>query len=165
MAQKTMTYVVLILLLGAGFLFGSFFGGALIGGFAAPSGHKAIAEDFKIYDNYYGWLPPPTLVSSGSRKYGEQLSSLSVFKMNSSYQYSVWSFQRKGDTEMFMEIWGPDDSEHSYDVGFGRCGLYSGGYITYQGVTVLNIEFAETSVKPNGQGFSAEGDYAITIQR
>ena len=162
--QKTMTYMVLILLIGGGFLAGSFIGGSLVGGLVAPSDHKAIAEDFQIYDDYYdNYLPKPTLVTFGTLKYGEKLSSLSVFIIDQPYQYSLWIWQRKGDTEMTMEIWGPDPNGN-YDVGFGRTGLYYGGHIEYQGAEVLAIQNA-FSASPNGEGFSTEGEYALTVTR
>ena len=163
MAQKPLTYIVLILLIGGGFLVGSFFGGSLVGGLAVPSDHRAIAEDFKIYDENYGYLPSPKVVSFGTLKYGEKLSSLSVFVVDQPYQYSLWIFQRKGDTEMTMEIWGPD-ADGNYDIGFGRTGLYYGGYIEYKGAEVLMIQNA-FSVTPNGEGISTEGEYALTVTR
>jgi len=163
MAQKPLTYIVLVLLIGGGFLVGSFFGGSLVGGLATPSDHRAIAENFKIYDENYGYLPSPTCVTSGTLKYGEKLSSLSVFVVDQPYKYSFWLWQRKGDTEMTMEIWGPD-VDGNYDVGFGRTGLYNGGYIEYKGVEVLTIQNA-FSVTPNGEGISTEGEYALTVTR
>ena len=165
--QKTMTYMVLILLISGGFLAGSFIGGSLVGGLVTPSDHKAIAEDFQIYDDYYdNYLPKPTLVTFGTLKYGESLSTLSVFKVGQPYQFSCWVFMRKGDVEMCMEIWGPDDSGHSYDVGFGRVGVAGGGHIEYKGETVLTIhDYVENPAVPNGEGVSTEGDYAITITR
>ena len=166
MAQKPLTYILLVLLIGGGFLVGSFFGGSLVGGLVAPSDHRAIVEDFKIYDSTYGYLPKPTLITFGTLKYGESLSTLSVFKVDQPYQFSCWVFMRKGDVEMCMEIWGPDDSGHMYDVGFARLGVASGGHIEYQGETVMTIhDFVASPVVPNGQGVSTEGDYAITITR
>ena len=166
MAQKPLTYIVLILLIGGGFLVGSLVGGSLVGGLAAPSDHKAIAEDIKIYDAEYGYLPKPTLITFGTVKYGEALSSLSVFQLNKPYQFSCWVFARKGDVEIVMEIWGPDDSGHMYDVGFARVGVASGGHIEYQGETVITIhDFVASPVVPNGKGFCTEGDYVITVTR
>ena len=166
MAQKPLTYILLVLLIGGGFLVGSFFGGSLVGGLAAPSDHRAIVEDFEIYDENYGYLPAAKVVSFGTLKYGESLSTLSVFKVDQPYQFSCWVFMRKGDVEMCMEIWGPDDSGHMYDVGFARLGVASGGHIEYQGETVMTIhDFVASPVVPNGQGVSTEGDYAITITR
>ena len=164
MAQKPLTYIVLILLIGGGFLVGSLVGGSLVSGLAVPSDHRAIAEDFKIYDENYGYLPSPKVVSFGTLKYGEKLSSLSVFVVDQPYQYSLWIFQRKGDTEMTMEIWGPD-ADGNYDIGFGRMGLYYGGYIEYKGVEVLTIHSASTDTTINGQGRSHEGEYALTVTR
>jgi len=164
MTQKPLTYIVLVLLIGGGFLVGSFFGGSLVGGLVAPSDHKAIVADFKIYDNYYGYLPSPFLVTSGTLKLGEKLATVSNFIWENPYQFSCWAYARKGDVEFTIEIWGPDESGHTYYVGFGKLGLANGGYIEYQGATVLNIQnnFALT---PNGEGTSGEGIYTLTITR
>jgi len=164
MAQKPLTYIVLILLIGGGFLVGSFFGGSLVGSLAAPSDHKAIVGDFKIYDNYYGYLPSPTLVACGTLKYGTELSAVPNFIIDNSYQFSCWAYMRKGDVEFVIEIWGPDEGGHTYYVGFGKLGLYNGGHIEYQGATVLNVQ-NNYALTPNGEGASGEGIYTLTITR
>ena len=168
--MKSLTYILLILLLSGSFLVGSFFGGSLVGGLATPSDHKAIAEDFKIYDENYGYLPNAKVVSFGTLKYGEKLSSLSVFVVDQPYPFSYWIWQRKGDVEMSMEIWGPADSEPgdtglSYAVNFGRTGLANGGHFEYQDVEVMTIAPAWTDTTPNGQGRTHVGEYCISIER
>jgi len=165
MAQKPLTYILLILLIGGGFLVGSFFGGSLVGGLATPSDHRAIVADFKLYDDYYGYLPSPTCVSSGTLKYAEKLSIIASFQLDEPYQFSFWIWQRKGDVEMSMEIWGPDDSGHIYGVCFGRTGLANGGHIEYKGVEVMTIQPAWTDTTINGQGRSHVGEYAIEVER
>ena len=165
MAQKPLTYILLVLLIGGGFLVGSFFGGSLVGGLVAPSNHKKIAENFKIYDNNYGYLPAPTFMYSSTLKYAESLSTLpSQFTVNSPYTFSLWTFQRKGDTEVTLEIWGPDDTGHGYAVCLARTGLGSGGLIEYKGVEVMTISsYAEQPPIENGEGYRVEGEYFMDI--
>jgi len=163
MAQKSLVYIGLILLLGGGFLVGSFFGGSLVGSLAAPSDHKAIAENFKIYDAVYGYLPQPKFMYSSVLKYGESLGTVpSQFTTNEPYTFSLWIWQRKGDIEITLEIWGPDDTGHGYAICFGRTGLGNGGRIEYKGAVAFVIEKGY-GYRPNEQGYSEEGEYYMDI--
>jgi len=151
MTQKTAAFVVLALLLGAGFLLGSFFGGALIGGYAASSSHRAIVDKIKVVDTRVNLELTPKLVDSGNRKWGEGLTSLGVFIAGKEYPETTWIWQRYGDTDLAMTIWGPDESGTTYDLEFGRLG--SCLKVTYNGVE----KFTVTSELSN------EGFYWFTV--
>jgi hypothetical protein len=154
MAQKTMTYVVLILLLGAGFLMGGLFGGGLIGGYAAPSSHRAIVDRMKVIATEYSNLElTPKLADSGNRKWCEGVPSLSIFTVGKEYPETTWIWQRYGDTELAMTIWGPDESGTHYDLEFGRLG--SCLKVTYDGV--------EKFTTGGHLGHMSEGFYCFTV--
>jgi len=116
MAQKPMIYLVLVLLLGVGFLLGGLFGGAFIGGFAAPSGHKAVIGSMTITDTRINFDLTPKLADSGSTKWNEGFPLNAIFTSQKKYPQSTWIWQRYGDTEVAMTIWGPDDSGELYYV-------------------------------------------------
>lgn len=168
MAQKT-TLVLFTLLLGAGFLLGTFFGGVTIGQLAIPQDHKAIVEDLKLYDNHYGYFASATPLYSKTLSMGEPFSVIGKAPLDftglASYQFSLWSFQRKGDTEMTLEIWGPDNTGKGFALVFSRLGLGNGGHIEYKGVTVLEIHaYDATNMQDNLNGWSTEGEYVLDIK-
>jgi len=138
MVQKTMTYIVLILLLGGGFLLGSFFGSAIIGSYAAPTGHKALIDRMTITDTRINFKFTPKLADSGSRKWGQGFSMIIHFTKDKEYQQSTWIWQRYGDTEVAMTIWGPDDSGERYYV---EASMLGGGpfEVKIDGVTKLTM--------------------------
>ena len=138
MAQKTMIYLVLVLLLGAGFLLGGLFGGGLIGSYAAPSGHKAVIDSMTITDTRINFAFTPKLADSGTRKWGQGFSTISIFTKDKEYPQSTWLWQRYGDTEVAMTIWGPDDSGERYYV---EASMLGGGpfEVKIDGITKLTM--------------------------
>lgn len=142
MVQKTMTYIVLILLLGAGFLLGGLFGGGLIGGFAAPVGHKAVIDSMTITDTRINLELTPKLADSGNRKWNEGFPLSVIFTNQKEYPQSTWLWQRYGDTDVAMTIWGPDDTGETYYV---EAAMLGGGpfEIKIDGVTKLTMQQVE----------------------
>ena len=140
MAQKIVAFVVLALLLGAGFLLGSFFGGTLIGNYAAPSSHKSIVNDFKITFTIAAWGAPtsttPRFVKSETQTWGIA-KPISVFLPTKEYSYSIWNWEYDGEVQYVMQIWGPDETGKSYDIQIMR--NYNPPFtVSYKGETIIS---------------------------
>ena len=136
MAQKPMTYIVLILLIGGGFLVGSFFGGSLVGSLATPADHRAIVAKMKVTNTISNLELTPICVGYKSISYSKGVS-LSTFTVGEDYMQSDWLWKRYDDTELAMTICGPDDTGHMYYLEFGRLG--SNMQVTYDGVEKFTI--------------------------
>ena len=80
--------------------------------------HQAVIDRIKIQDTSINLFLTPKCVDSGQREWGSG-HSLSVFQIGENYQHSTWLWQRYGDTEFTMTIWGPDDMGN-YEVELGR---------------------------------------------
>ena len=143
MAQKTTAFVVLILLIGLGFLAGSFFGG-FFGQLTVPANHKAIIESITIRDTKANVLLSPKLVESSNVEYGKGLSV--YFVKGKVYPQSTWLWQRYGDTEIVMNIWGPDESGRMYGIEIARL-AWNPFEVKINGVTKLTID-PVTSLEP-----------------
>jgi hypothetical protein len=146
MTQKTAAFVVLALLLGAGFLLGSFFGGALIGGYAASSSHRAIVDKIKVVDTTKNLELTPKFVCSKSVTYAKGLSLF--FIPEKDYTFSTWLWQRYDDTELAMTIWGPDESGTHFSLEFGRLG--SNLKVTFDGVEKFTVPACPPSMPAEG---------------
>ena len=138
MAQKTTALVLIMLLMGLGFLAGSFAGG-FIGQLTVPATHKSLVDSMQIIDTTINFELTPKLVDSGSRKWGEGFSTLSVFYKGEEYLHSTWIWQRHGDTEVVMTIWGPDESGEILSIEIARLGS-SAFTVKINGVTKLTID-------------------------
>jgi len=138
MAQKTIVYIALILLLGAGFLLGGLFGG-FIKGFTAPTMHKQIVDNMKIAYAIEGKQPistTPECVYSKTVSWGIQTTPLSVFTFGKEYQYSIWLWKSQDEVQYVMQIWGPDDVGTGYDIQLMR--NYAPPFtVTYKGQTII----------------------------
>ena len=143
MAQKPMIYLVLVLLLGFGFLAGSFTGG-FVAQLTVPAGHKSIIGSMTIRDTQANVLLSPKLVESSNVEWGKGLSV--YFVKGKVYPQSTWLWQRYGDTEIVMNIWGPDESGTMYGVEIARL-AWSPFEVKIDGVTKLTID-PVTSLEP-----------------
>ena len=139
MMQKTTAIIVLIMLIGFGFLAGSFFGG-FFGQLTVPASHKVIVDHMKLTLVATGLPLTVKFVDSVNAEYGKGCP-LSMFTVSKTYACSTWVWQRYGDTEFVMQIWGPGNDGKTYDVAFGRVSGGNAHKLTYKGVTKLN--FAE----------------------
>ena len=138
MTQKTIIYPVLALLLGVGFLLGSLFGGAFIGGYAAPASHKAIVDRIKVINTTVNLeLTPKFACFKSSVTFDKGLPLSSFFLAGKDYGFSTWLWQRYDDTELAMTIWGPDESGKGFYLEFGRLG--SNLRVTYDGVEKFTV--------------------------
>lgn len=143
MTQKTTAFIVLILLLGVGFLAGSFLGGFLTT-FTIPASHKAIVDSMTIIDTRANVKLTPKLVESSNVEAYKGLSVL--FIKGKVYPVTVWLWQRYGDTELVMNIWGPDESGKTYGIEISRL-AWDPFEVKVDGVTKLTIN-AVTSTEP-----------------
>ena len=137
MTQKTATILVLVLLLGAGFLLGGLFGGGLIGSFTAPTSHKSIVDSMTVRDTKANVYLKPKLVESSNVECGKGLSVL--FIKGKVYPQSVWLWQIYGNTEIVMNIWGPDESGKTYGIEISRL-AWDPYEVKIDGVTKLTID-------------------------
>jgi len=135
----------------------------LVGGIAAvwwtttnisvPAEHQTIIDNLVIVDTTKGYaLPAAKCVASGTLQYGVAQSVLSQdFTVGESYAQTTWVWQRSGDTNFVMKIWGPDN-QGGYDVEFGR--LCTDAFtISFNGklmMTVPVIPSMANSVMQNG---------------
>ena len=138
MQQKTSALLILVLMIGVSFLVGSFAGG-FIGQLTVPATHKSLVDSMQIIDTTINFELTPKLVDSGSRKWGEGFSTLSVFYKGEEYLHSTWIWQRHGDTEVVMTIWGPDESGKILSIEIARLGRHPFA-VKIEGVTKLTMD-------------------------
>ena len=118
MTQKTTAFVVLALLLGVGFLLGSFAGG-FIGQLTVPASHKAIVKETKVEAKISSDILKaqlsPSLIESGNQKI-TALDIMDISKkarwINLKHDYTLWKWTYKDEPLIFMRIWGPKDGEY-----------------------------------------------------
>ena len=111
MSQKTTAVLVIVLLMGCGFLVGSFAGG-FIGQLTVPASHKAIIDKMAI--STLGVTLTHAYLSSGKATW--LLSSLTVFPKGNTYTYSLWVYSCQGDPEVAVCITGPGTDGTTYQV-------------------------------------------------
>jgi hypothetical protein len=138
MTQKTTAYLVLALLIGVGFLAGSFMGGFLAASLTVPAKHKAIVDDMKLTLVANGLELQVKFVDSHNAEWGKGCP-LSMFDVGTTYTSTTWLWQRYGDTEFVMQIWGPGNDGKTYQISLGRVSGGNAHVLTYKGVTKLTI--------------------------
>jgi hypothetical protein len=127
MSQKTSAVIIIILLMGFGFLAGSFFGG-FFGQLTVPASHKTIIIDLTIAA-YGSSVLTPTYLTTGKSTW--QLSTLQEnFEWHGTYTYSLWVYSFEGDPEVYVCIWGPGKDGKTYSVELSSA-AHGRGY-TYQ---------------------------------
>ena len=138
MQQKTITVIVILLLMSFGFLIGTFTT-MYIGRQTVPASHQTIIDTMIITDTRLNLVLTPKLVDSGSREWGAGYPLSTTFTLHENYPQSTWIWQRYGDTEIAMSIWGPDKSGTTYYIEVSRL---SGDPFTVKinGVTKLTID-------------------------
>ena len=141
--QKTTALVLIMLLMGLGFLAGSFAGG-FIGQLTVPATHKSLVDSMKIIDTAINFELTPKLVDFGIRTSGEgwplaTIYEVGEFTFGEKYLQSTWIWQRYGDTEVVMTIWGPDASGKILSIEIARLGS-STFTVKIKGVTKLTMD-------------------------
>jgi len=136
MAQKTATILVLVLLMGFGFLAGSFFGG-FFGQLTVPTSHKAIIDSMEVKDVDANFKLTAKLTDSGNNEWMAGLSTLATFTAGQSYPQTIWLWQRYGDTEVVISIWGPSkDDKYLVEVASLGSGPFT---VKVDGTTKVTI--------------------------
>jgi hypothetical protein len=83
------------------------------------SEHSKIAEGIKVTDLATGVsMTVKHLLTTESQFY--PYAPMSGFTPRKTYTQSLWMWCSGDDVDMVMNIWGPSDDGHSYEVGFGR---------------------------------------------
>jgi len=152
-AQKTVAVIVILLFLGAGFFIGSLAGG-FIGQLTVPATHKTIIDSMQVIDTIANFKLTPKLVDSSNVEYAKGLSVM--FIKGKTYPQTVWLWQRYGDTEIIMNIWGPDETGKTYGIEIARV-AWNSFKIKINGETKLTIDQV-TSTAP------AIGYYQLEVQ-
>jgi len=153
MAQKSLAVLVILLFLGAGFFIGSLAGG-FIGHLTVPASHKAIIDSMQVIDTIANFKLTPKLVDSSNVECAKGLSVM--FIKGKTYPQTVWLWQRYGDTDIIMNIWGPDETGKTYSIEIARV-AWNSFKIKINGETKLTIDQV-TSTAP------AIGYYQLEVQ-
>jgi hypothetical protein len=128
--------LLLVVSLGAAGLFGYMAVSAVPN---PPSEVKTIVSNLSITDVTKDSALTVTCVSAGTLSYGAPQSVLpsQSFTLGQSYPQTVWLWQRAGDTQFVMKVWGPDQNG-GYDLEFGRC-CTDQFTVMYKGTTIQSV--------------------------
>jgi len=117
-----------------------------------PSSHQAIITQttVKVTVGNLVFDLTPALINSNI----QTIYAIDIFDVvkkaqwaNQDFPVTQWSWQYKGQTALYMQIWGPRNNE--YLVEFSRCAI-SGISINCKGQTI-NFEAA---INPQSEGFA-----------
>lgn len=126
----------------------------LFGNLTVPASHKAIIDSMEVTDTQANTKLTSRLFSSSTLEYAKGLSV--TFIKGKQYHQTVWSWERYGDVELVMCIWGPDETGKLYGIEISRL-AWNPFEVKIDGVTKLTIE-AVTSTAP------AIGYYQLEVQ-
>jgi len=122
-----------------------------------PPNHQTIVDSIRVRDVDAGLQLTPRLVDSGSSEWGKGLMLVPAFEQGKTYQQTTWLWQRYGDTEFVMTIWGPDESGSLYFIEFGRVGADAFRI-------VVNSETVEIPSILSDPGARCEGYYSFSLE-
>lgn len=87
----------------------------------APADHKAIIDNMKVYDTVAKLYLTPRLADAGLKVYGQGYPlEIWQFTKGEEYEQTTWLWQRFGDTEFCMTIWGAGDDAKTYYFEVGK---------------------------------------------
>ena len=117
--------------------------GAFLGWFAhevfsfPPASHKSIIEAMNVIDTKANFYLTAKCVDYGKR---EWLKGLAVAELipGKQYEHSTWIWQRHGDTDIVMTIWGPDETGQTCLIEIAKLS-WNPFKIKINGQTVLQI--------------------------
>lgn len=137
-------------------------GGFLIGqqsSVTPPDSHALIVKRTAIMDTsteHNGYYLIPKCVDAGARIYGKfSITTLEIFIANREYEQSTWLWQRNGDTEVAMTIWGPGEDGITVMLEFAKLGA-DPFIVQITGTTVITM--------PKSTASPAEGYYVLSAQ-
>jgi hypothetical protein len=131
-----MALLMIVALMSVSILIGSF-ANMFFGRLTAPASHKAIIDSIKVTDTRANVKLTPKLVESNNVECAKGLSVF--FTKGKVYPETVWLWQRYGDTELVMNIWGPDESGKTYGIEISRL-AWDPFEVKINGVTKLTID-------------------------
>lgn len=135
-------------------------GGFLVAGtqpVKAPAEHQAIVDVTIIRDTTYSFPLVPKCVDSGKKVWGLPIIGLAVFEEGEIYQQSTWIWQRNGDTEMAMTVWGPGEDQSTCFVELARLGTN-----TFEVKVKGEVEITMPSISGNYN--VKPGYYSFTVE-
>lgn len=128
----------------------------------APTDHQAIVDNMTIYDSKVGLKLTPKYVDGGLKEYAKGVPLSTYFIKGKQYQQTTWIWQRYGDTEMVMTIFGPGENGRTYSIELGRVGIYE-GYVAFNGRVLFNL--TEHQWNPIGSNaLASEGSYFFELE-
>ena len=158
MNPKTTGLLLMVMLLVVGG-----FGGYLYGlgnPVQPPSDHQNIVSRMIIYDEDFDFrLIPKCVDASPEVVCGEHsIVQLGLFETGRTYAHSTWIWQRYGDTEIAMTIWGPGEDGTTYSIELGKL---AGNPFT---VKIAGEEVLQIKQTPNLIDTGYEGYYVLTVE-
>ena len=125
------------------------------------SDHKSIADSIKIVDNGNVLTCKP--VDHSENVWGQGLYA-TVFINGKKYRQSTWLFQRYGDTELVMTIWGPGEDGETYNIELGRVGILGPAKVYFNDNELFTIPEKTYSDIGNGVKQVTPGAYVFTVK-
>lgn len=123
MEKKLTALMLIVLMVGIGGLGGFLFGSQYSQEVKPPSEHQSIVDSMTIKDTYWNLYLEPKCVDSGTYQWGEiSIKEFQVFEEGRTYLQSTWIWQRHGDTEVAMTIWGPSEDQTTCAIELGKLG-------------------------------------------
>jgi len=158
MNTKLTGFMVLLMLLAIGGV-----GGFLYGqGYPVQpsSDHQNIVSSMMINDDKWdSYLIPKCVDASPELVYGEHsIVQLDAFEIGRIYPQSTWIWQRYGDTEVAMTIWGPGEDGTTYSIELSK--LAANPFTVKIGGEVVLAMKENSDLIDTGY----EGYYVLTIQ-
>lgn len=106
-------------------------------------------------DSGYIYLEPKC-VDTGTRTYAKYMS---IFVAGKDYDASTWIWQRYGDTELCMAVWGPGEDGETIGIEIAKTS-WDGFTVKFEGNTLLEIP-AHSDQNPTAGYY---GDLFVKIQ-
>lgn len=124
------------------------------------SGHQNIVSSMIIYDDRWDtYLIPKCVDASPELVYAQHsIVSLDAFELGRIYPQSTWIWQRYGDTEIAMTIWGPGEDGTTCSIELSR--LASNPFtVEIGGEVVLEIKQRSDLIDTGYEGY-----YVLTVE-
>lgn len=118
--------------------------------------HQSVINTIIIKDTKFNYNLVPICVHSSQNVWAEHsIIPLATFEEGRVYKHTTWIWQRYGDTEISMTLWGPGEDQNTISIEIGRLGA-NPFEVKVAGETELTI--AEATAMPS------TGYYHITVQ-
>lgn len=129
-----------------------------------PAEHQGIINTMIITDTVWNvQLTPKCVDSAGIFWAKHQIVELDAFTEGREYYQSTWVWQRYGDTEMVMTIWGPGEDQTTCLIEIAKLAGNSFS-IVLKGETILDIAKSSESMQAKGECWACEGYYTLHVE-